>query len=356
MNFGKLSELENRFLELEKLLYDQEVISDKNSYKNFLKEYGNITPLVEKYREYKKLKKQLDDLGTLIEKEETDQELKDLTESEKKDLQEKLSLLAEELEDMTSDVKISRDEAIVEIRAAAGGDESSLFAYDLFRMYAKYAEKKGWKTEIVDLHETGLKGFKEVIFTVEGKRAYDSFRYESGIHRVQRVPVTEASGRIHTSTVTVAVLPQIKEIEFEIKPEELKIERCRASGHGGQHLQKTESAIKIIHIPTGIIAQCQDERSQSRNMEKALNVLKSRLYDKRKSDQSDAISSERKQQIGRGERAEKIRTYNYLQNRVTDHRINFSIYNLENFLDGDMDEMLGELKKNDGTKTVPGNQ
>jgi len=347
MNFDKLEQLETRFNELERLIADPEIVSNVTKYKEYIKEHGNISNIVLKYREYKNILNQISELENFIKNDNADKELISLAESEKEQLTTKLRTIENELKKLTSDTNISYDEIVVEIRAAAGGEESALFAYDLFRMYTRYAERKGWKIEIVSSHETGLKGFKEVIFTIEGPDVYNTFKFESGIHRVQRIPITEASGRIHTSTVTVAVLPQIKEFEFKIKPEELKIDTFRASGHGGQHLQKTDSAVRITHLPTGITVQCQDERSQGRNREKAMRILYTKLYNKLKSEQMASISDQRRKQIGSGERAEKIRTYNFPQNRVTDHRINISLYNLEQVIDGDLDELIQQLKKHE---------
>ena len=346
MNKQKLEQLESRYLELEKLISDQNVIARDKEYKNYLKEHGNLRPLIIKYREYKETFNRINNLGEFL-TEDTDPALKLLAEEEKKELEQKLRVLSDEMDNLSREnsEEPTNDNIIVEIRAGTGGLEATLFAADLFRMYSRYAEKKGFRVEVYDSNMTGLKGFKEIIFSIEGKDAYSYFQYESGTHRVQRIPSTEASGRIHTSTATVAVLPQVKEIELEIKPEELKIDTYRASGHGGQHLQKTDSAVRITHLPTGLVVQCQDERSQGRNREKAMNVLRAKLYQKMKIEQERKISHQRKQQIGTGERAEKIRTYNFPQNRVTDHRINFSIHNLSEVIDGNLDKLVNELKE-----------
>jgi peptide chain release factor 1 len=239
------------------------------------------------------------------------------------------------------------DKAIVEIRPGAGGEEAALFARDLFRMYTRYAERKGWNLEVAEIHETDLGGIREVVFFVKGKNAYGILKYESGVHRVQRIPVTESGGRIHTSTATVAVLPEIEEKDIEIRPEDLKIETFRASGHGGQYVNKTESAVRITHIPTGIVVSCQNERSQYQNRQTALRILRARLYQLQKEQKEREISQKRKSQIGTGERSEKIRTYNFPQNRVTDHRINYTSYRLQEILDGDLDEIISKLIEHD---------
>ncbi len=347
LNFEYLNKLETRLVELEKLISNPHTILDKKQLSEYLKEHGRILHIVEKFREYKNIKSQISKLETFASKESEESELKELIIEEKKQLEarlEKVSLEIKEYLEEKSNIKKTKS-IIVEIRAGTGGEEAALFCADLFRMYMKYAEDKNYKVELIDHHSTGLKGFKEIIFSVEGNNVYENFKFESGIHRVQRIPVTEASGRIHTSTATVAVLQEPQDIELEIKPEELKIETFRASGHGGQHLQKTESAVRITHIPTGIVAQCQDERSQIRNREKALKLLRAKIYQLKKEEQQTEISTERRKQIGSGKRAEKIRTYNFPQNRVTDHRINFSIYDLKSILDGKLAPLIEELKK-----------
>jgi len=347
VNLDYLNKLEDRLVELEKLISNTQIISDKKQLSEYLKEHGKILPVVEKYREYKNTKKQISELDEIILKENPQDELKKLVVEEKEQLQIQLEKISSEIEDLLKEKDKNRGpkSIIVEIRAGTGGEEAALFSADLFRMYTKYAESKNYKVELIDHHSTGLKGFKEIIFSVEGDDAYENFKFESGIHRVQRIPVTETGGRIHTSTATVAVLQEPEEIELEIKPDELKIDTFRASGHGGQHLQKTDSAVRITHIPTGIVAQCQDERSQIKNREKAMKLLRAKLYQLKLEEQQTEISTERRRQIGSGKRAEKIRTYNFLQNRVTDHRINFSIYDLENILDGKLDPLIEELKK-----------
>jgi peptide chain release factor 1 len=353
MNELKLKELSKRAAELENFLVDYKVITDQLRYGSILKEYGLISPVVRKYREYLALKKQKSDIESSLGSYET--ELAEMAKQEIEDITRQMAGMEPEIDaelEKLSGAKKDPDDAIVEIRAGAGGKEAALFAADMLRMYLRYCEKKNYKTEIIDSHPTGLKGFKEVIFTVEGKGAFSDLKYESGTHRVQRVPQTEASGRIHTSTVTVAVLPEADEISVEIRTEDLRIDTFRASGHGGQHLQKTDSAVRITHVPTGITAQCQDERSQIKNREKAMKLLRARLFSILKEKQEAEISSERRGQIGGAKRSEKIRTYNFPQNRVTDHRVNYSIHNLKTFIDGDIDDMILKIKESEVGKNA----
>ncbi|MGB9811984.1 MAG: peptide chain release factor 1, partial [Dictyoglomus turgidum] len=308
-----------------------------------LKERAKIEEIVDKFREYKRLLKEKEDLEEMV-KEEQDEDLRSLAETELEDIQEKLEKVEFELKALLLP-KDPNDEKniIMEIRAGTGGEEAALFAADLFRMYLGYAQKKGWKVEIVSSNPTGLGGFKEIIFIVEGKGAYSRLKFESGVHRVQRVPITESSGRIHTSTATVAVLPEMEEIEVEIDPKDLRIETFRSGGAGGQHVNKTESGVRITHIPSGIVVQCQDERSQHQNREKAMKVLRARLYEYYQREKENEIASQRRQQVGTGERSEKIRTYNFPQRRVTDHRINYSSFQLEEVLSGELDEFIDRL-------------
>ncbi|PLV60015.1 peptide chain release factor 1 [Thermotoga sp. KOL6] len=329
----------------------EELLSKPDLNPEEMKKYGieyarieEIENLVKKIEEHQEFIELLKEEGNELEIEKYESELDKL-------FQELFLLLSPQ----------TGDKAIVEIRPGTGGEEAALFARDLFRMYIRYAERKGWSVEIAESHETDLGGFKEIIFFVKGKNAYSTLRYESGVHRVQRVPVTESGGRIHTSTATVAVLPEIEEREIEIKPEELKIETFRASGHGGQYVNKTESAVRITHIPTGIVVSCQNERSQYQNKQTALRILRARLYQLQKEKMERELSRKRKSQIGTGERSEKIRTYNFPQNRVTDHRINYTSYRLQEILDGDLDEIVSKLIEHDiennldeilGTKTV----
>lgn len=339
----KLEEIEKRFKEIENLLTKEEIISDLSRYQSLLKERAKIEEIVEKFSEYKKLLKEREDLEVMT-KEEQDEDLRSLAEAELEEIEKKLEKIEFDLKALLLP-KDPNDEKniIMEIRAGTGGEEAALFAADLFRMYVGYAQKKGWKVEIVSSNPTGLGGYKEIIFIVEGKGAYSRLKFESGVHRVQRVPITESSGRIHTSTATVAVLPEMEEVEVEIDPKDLRIETFRSGGAGGQHVNKTESGVRITHIPSGIVVQCQDERSQHQNREKAMKVLRARLYEYYQREKENEIASQRRQQVGTGERSEKIRTYNFPQRRVTDHRINYSSFQLEEVLSGELDEFIDRL-------------
>ncbi len=340
---NKLENLEKNFEEISAKLTDPFIISDREFYAKLAKEHSELSEIVETFREYKKILNQIEENKKII-KEETDEELIELAKEELKILESRL----EELEKKLPILLLPKDpndekNVILEIRAGAGGEEAALFAAELLRMYQRYAEKKGWKFEILDVNETGLGGLKEVIAKIEGKGAYSRLKYESGVHRVQRVPITESSGRIHTSTVTVAILPEVDEVTIKIRPEDLKIETMRASGHGGQHVNKTESAVRITHIPTGIVVCCQNERSQHQNKATALKILRAKLYELAQREQNEKIQKERKSQVGKAERSEKIRTYNYPQNRVTDHRISLTTYNLTEVLDGELDSFIEAL-------------
>ena len=339
----RLRDAEKRFEDVERLLSSGESMSDMEKYTSLMKEYKMLSPLIEKYREYTATEKLMEDSRELLEGSD-DAELCELAAEEYKESKEKLSTLEEELKLML----IPRDplddkNVVVEIRAGAGGEEAALFAYNLYRMYTMYAEKRGWKTELVSLNETELGGFKEVSFTIDGDGAYSRLKFESGVHRVQRVPETETQGRIHTSTATVAVLPEADEVEFELDPKDLQIDTFRSSGAGGQHINKTSSAIRVTHLPTGTVVECQDERSQYKNKDKALRVLRARLLDAKVAEQNAEIAANRKSQVGTGDRSERIRTYNYPQLRVTDHRIGLTLYRLEDVLNGDLDEIIDAL-------------
>jgi len=345
----KLEELEKKYEDIEKLLTDESTYKNSDTLNSLLKEKSLIEESVLLYRELKKIRKEIEDVNKLLDE-------PDMEELAKEEL-EKLKDKEKELLDKIIVSLVQKDErdekdVIMEIRAAAGGEEAALFAADLFRMYSYFAEKKKWKIEVIDSHPTDIGGYKEIIFSIKGKGAFGELKYESGVHRVQRVPVTEASGRIHTSTVTVAVLSEIGEVDIDINPDDLRIDVYRASGHGGQCVQKTESAVRITHIPTGFVVTCQDERSQLKNKEKALRVLRARLYDYYQTQKEEEIGKERKKQIGWGERSEKIRTYNYPQNRVTDHRIGLSLYNLSNILEGNLDELIDALKEEDKKRKI----
>lgn len=338
----RLGKVEKRYIELENLISLPEVIKDRERYMSYLKERGEIQEIIDSYRRYRDLLKQYEEAKSLLES--NDEELRVLAKDELKRLEEELEVEERRIRKLlVPPDPMDERNILLEIRAGAGGEEAALFAADLLRMYMRYAERKGWRTEILSANRTGLRGFKEVIALIEGKGAYSRLKYESGVHRVQRIPITESSGRIHTSTCTVAILPEPQAIEVKIDPDELKIETFRASGHGGQHVNKTESAVRITHIPTGIVVQCQDEKSQHKNRERAMKILYMRLKQKMEEEQEEKIKNERRSQVGRGERSEKIRTYNFPQNRVTDHRINFTVYNLPEIMDGDLDELIDRL-------------
>ena len=342
--FENLSVFENRYEELNMKLYDPAVAADRNLYRDLMKEHKEIEPIVEKYRALKKAEASLEDAEAILNDSEADKELRQMASDEMSAAKSDIESISEELKILLLPRDPNDDRSvIVEIRGGAGGEEAALFAYNLYRMYNMYAEKRGWKTEIVSLNETELGGFKEVSFTIDGDGAYSRLKFESGVHRVQRVPETETQGRIHTSTATVAVLPEADEVELSIDPKDLQIDTFRSSGAGGQHVNKTESAIRITHLPTGLVVECQDERSQHKNKEKALSVLRSRLYEAEVEKQRAAIAADRKSQVGTGDRSERIRTYNYPQLRVTDHRIGLTIYRLFDVLNGDLDEIIDAL-------------
>ena len=342
--FENLAVFENRLEELNLKLYDPIVAADRDLYRELMKEHKEITPIVEKYRELKNAEASIEDALMLLDDPECDKELCQMASEELSEARKTVERAAEELKILL----LPRDpndekNVIVEIRGGAGGEEAALFAYNLYRMYTMYAEKRGWKTEIVNLNETELGGFKEVSFTIDGDGAYSRLKFESGVHRVQRVPETETQGRIHTSTTTVAVLPEADEVEFELDPKDLKIDTFRSSGAGGQHINKTSSAIRITHLPTGTVVECQDERSQHKNKDTALRVLRARLLDAKIEAQNKEIAENRKSQVGTGDRSERIRTYNYPQLRVTDHRIGLTLYRLQDILNGDLDEIIDAL-------------
>ena len=342
--FDKLIEVKRRYEEINQLLMDPTVINDNTRYRNLMKEYSNLTPLIEKFDQYTEAKNNFEEAKMMLDEGGLDPEFKELVQmqyEENKDLVEEYS---QELKILLLPKDENDDRnVIIEIRGGAGGEEASLFAGVLYRMYSMYAETKGWKTEIMNANETELGGFKEVSFMIEGEGAFSRFKFESGVHRVQRVPETESQGRIHTSTVTVAVLPEAEDVDIEINPADLQIDTFRSSGAGGQHINKTESAIRITHIPTGTVVECQDERSQHKNKDKAMKILRSRILDEERRRQNDAIAGERKSQVGSGDRSERIRTYNYPQGRISDHRIGLTLYRLEAMLNGDIDELIDSL-------------
>ena len=350
--FDKLELLVEKFEELEKKIIDPEIMKDMNVWQKLAKEHGDMKPIVEKYREYSKHKKELEENKEML-KESLDDEMKEL-------VKEEISELEDSIEKEEQDLKIlllpkdPNDEknVFMEVRAGTGGDEAGLFAEDLLRMYRMFADKQKWKTEIMSISEQGVGGIKEVVFLVKGKGAYSKLKYESGVHRVQRVPATESSGRIHTSAATVAVLPEVEDVDVVINQNDLRIDVYRASGNGGQCVNTTDSAVRITHIPTGVVVTCQDEKSQLKNKDKAMKILKSRLYEKYQEEQNKNIADARKSQIGSGDRSERIRTYNFPQGRVTDHRINMTIYQLDSFLNGDISEMIDALITSDQAKKM----
>ena len=351
--FEKLENVEKRYEELTKLISDPEVISNHEEWQKLMKEHASIEDVVLKFREYKKVKQAMEEAEELLH----DPEMKELAEMEYYEKKEALPKLEEELKFLLIPKDPDDDKNIMcEIRAGAGGEEAALFAGTLFRMYSMYAEKKHWKLEVLNENETGLGGYKEISFMITGKGVYSRLKFESGVHRVQRVPDTESSGRIHTSTATVAVLPVVEDVEIEINPADIKMEVFRSSGAGGQHINKTSSAVRLIHEPTGIVVECQTERSQFQNRDNAMKMLRTKLYEIEKQKQDSEISNARKSQVGSGDRSEKIRTYNYPQGRITDHRIGMSIYQMENFLNGDLDEMIDNLIAADRAEKLKGEE
>ena len=351
--FDKLDAVEKRYEELTKMISDPEIIANQSEWQKLMKEHASIEDVALKYRDYKKVKNDMEEAKEMME----DKELKELAEADYYANKEKLPKLEEELKVLLIPKDPDDDKNIIcEIRAGAGGEEAALFAGTLFRMYNMYAERKHWKVEVLNENETGLGGYKEISFMITGKGVYSRLKFESGVHRVQRVPDTESSGRIHTSTATVAVLPVVEDVEIEINPADIKMEVFRASGAGGQHINKTSSAVRLIHEPTGIVVECQTERSQLQNREYAMKMLRSRLYNIEKEKQDSEIANARKTQVGSGDRSEKIRTYNYPQGRITDHRIGMSIFQMENFLNGDLDEMIDNLSAADRAERLKGEE
>ncbi len=342
--FDKLEVFETRYEELNEKMYDPSIVSNPDVYTEIMKEYKNLTPLVEKYREYKKAKESEEEARQMLSEGGLDKDFREMVEAELEQAKETMENTAEELKILLLPKDPNDDRnVIVEIRGGAGGEEAALFSAALFRMYSMYSESRKWKVEIINANETELGGYKEISFMISGEGAYSRLKYESGVHRVQRVPETEAQGRIHTSTVTVAVLPEAEDVEIDINPADLQIDTYRSSGAGGQHINKTESAIRITHIPTGVVVECQDERSQYKNKDKAMRVLKSRLLEAKRQEQDAAVAQERRSQVGTGDRSERIRTYNYPQGRLTDHRIGLTLYKLDDILNGNLDEVIDAL-------------
>lgn len=350
--FDKLELLIEKFEELEKKIIDPEIMKDMNVWQKLAKEHGDMKPIVEKYREYSKHKKELEENKEML-KEGLDDDMKDLVKEEISELEDSIEKEEQELKILLLPKDSNDDKNVfMEVRAGTGGDEAGLFAEDLLRMYRMFADKQRWKTEIMSISEQGVGGIKEVVFLVKGQGAYSKLKYESGVHRVQRVPATESSGRIHTSAATVAVLPEVEDVDVVINQNDLRIDVYRASGNGGQCVNTTDSAVRITHIPTGLVVTCQDEKSQLKNKDKAMKILKSRLYEKYQEEQNKDIADARKSQIGSGDRSERIRTYNFPQGRVTDHRINMTIYQLDSFLNGDIGDMIDALITSDQAKKM----
>ena len=346
--FDKLDFITDKYKELSQKVSDPDVINNQAVWQKHVKEMGELEPIVKKYEEYKKAKTGMEEAREMLNESGQDEEMKELAKMELSEQEEKLPVLEEELKVLLLPKDPNDDKnVILEIRAGTGGEEAALFGADLLRMYTRYAERKGWKTEIMELNETGIGGVKEAVVLIKGKGAYSRLKYESGAHRVQRVPETESSGRIHTSAATVAVLPEIDDVEVDLDPNDVRVDVYRASGNGGQCVNTTDSAVRLTHEPTGLVVTCQDEKSQIKNKDKAFKVLRARLYDLKLREQQDVISAERKSQVGSGDRSERIRTYNFPQGRITDHRIGMTLYKLDYFLDGEIDEVIDGLITSD---------
>jgi peptide chain release factor 1 len=350
--FDKLDSAEEKFEEISEKLGQPEVLADQELFKDLMREHKSMSALVEKYREYKSACRNEREAREIIDA-KPDRELREMADEELSKARTDIARLTAELNILLLPRDKNDDKnVIVEIRGGAGGEEAALFAASLYRMYSMYAEHRGWKTEVLNLNGTELGGIKEISFMIEGEGAYSRLKYESGVHRVQRVPETETSGRIHTSTVTVAVLPEVEDVEVQINPNDLRIDTYHSSGAGGQHINKTSSAIRITHLPTGLVVECQDERSQYKNKDKAMRVLRSRLYDQAQGEQDEKIAAKRRSQVGTGDRSERIRTYNFPQGRVTDHRIGLTLYKIDAVLDGGLDEIIDPLITADRTEKL----
>ena len=342
--FDKLSFISDKYNALTEKVSDPQIIADQSKWQKYAKELSELEPIVKKFQEYQQVKKSIAESKELLNESISDEELRELAKLELSEMEDKVEPLEEELKVLLLP-KDPNDEknVILEIRAGTGGDEAALFGADLFRMYSRYAERRGWKTELMEVNETGIGGIKEAVLLIKGKGAYSRLKYESGAHRVQRVPETESSGRVHTSAATVAVLPEVDEVEVNLNPNDVRVDVYRSSGNGGQSVNTTDSAVRLTHIPTGTVVTCQDEKSQIKNKEKAFKVLAARLYDVMIREQTDEISQQRKSQVGSGDRSERIRTYNFPQGRVSDHRTGVTLYKLDAFLDGDLDEIIDGL-------------
>lgn len=355
--FEKLKSLEDRYNEISEKLSQPDIVSDNGLYTQLMKDFKNMTPVMEKYREYKKTLESFDEAQELLNENGLEKDFREMAQSQYDEAKEAMEIITQELKVLLLPKDPDDDKnVIIEIRGGAGGEEASLFANSLYRMYTMYAENRGWKQEVLNANPTELGGYKEISFSIEGEGAYSRLKYESGVHRVQRVPETESQGRIHTSTVTVAVLVEADEVELEINPADLKIDVFRSSGAGGQKVNKTESAVRITYLPTNVVVECQDERSQYKNKDKAMKILRSRIYETMQQEQNQKIASERKMQVGTGDRSERIRTYNFPQGRLTDHRINLTIYRLEDVLNGNLDDVIDALATADQAAKLAGQE
>ena len=355
--FKQLDFILEKYEELSMTVSDPEVIANQSLWQQKIKELGEMEPVVTKYKEYKKVQEDLAATEEMLNELGSDDEMRDMAKEELAELKEKSEKLTEELKVALLPKDPNDDKnVILEVRAGTGGEEAALFGADLLRMYTRYAERRGWKTEVMDMNDTGIGGIKEAVVMIKGKGAYSRLKYESGVHRVQRVPETESSGRIHTSAATIAIMPEVDEVEVEIDPNDVRVDVYRSSGHGGQCVNTTDSAVRLTHIPTGLVVTCQDEKSQLKNKEKAFGVLRARLYDMMQQQQNKEQADARKSQIGSGDRSERIRTYNFPQGRVTDHRIGMTIYKLDSFLDGDIDEIVDALITSDQAEKMKNEQ